>query len=56
MHLKGCEPVWFKLDMMIDTMELYILVLVLVILSLIQGQRDAEKKKLLHQLFHKVTN
>ena len=36
-------PFWFKLGMMTDTTELYILILIYVTLTLIQGQGDAKK-------------
>ena len=38
------EPIWFKLDMMIDTTKLYILMLVYLTLTLIQGQGGARKQ------------
>ena len=46
--------VWFKLGMMIDTIVLYILILVYLILIFIQGHKSARKQKLLRQLSHKV--
>ena len=53
MHLVY-EPVWCKLGMMIDTIELYSLILVGVILTFIGGHRCARKWKLQHQLSHQV--
>ena len=44
------KPVWFKLSMMIDTTEHYILILFYVTLTFIQGHRDARKQQLLHNL------
>ena len=39
-----CEPIWFKMDAMIDTTELYILILVYVTLILIQSHGYASCK------------
>ena len=44
-HLDIYEPSWFKLSMMIDTTELYILMLVSLTLTMIQAHRVARKKK-----------
>ena len=41
---------------MIDTIVLYILILIFLTLTLIQGNRSARKQKLLPQIFHKVFN
>ena len=54
MHSHVYESIWFKVGMMIDTIELYILILTLLILTLIQGHRSTKKKKVLFQLSHKV--
>ena len=40
MHSDIYDPVWFKLGIMIDTLELYIFILIYVALILIQGYRD----------------
>ena len=40
------EPIWFKLGMMINNIELNILKLVFVTFTLIQGCRDARKQEL----------
>ena len=47
MHLDIYEPVWFKLGMMIETIELYSLSPVYVTLTFIQAHRDARKLELL---------
>ena len=44
-HLDVYEPVFFKLGMVTGTIELYILVLVWMTLTLIQGRRDARNQK-----------
>ena len=44
MHLDGCELIWFKLGIMIDATKLYILTLVYVALTLIQGHRNVRKQ------------
>ena len=54
MHSKIYEPIWFKLSMMSDMVELYNVILVLVTMNLIQGPRDTRKGELLYELFHKV--
>ena len=53
-NLDVYELIWFKPGMMIDTSVLYILIIVHVTLT--QGQRSVRKQKLLHQLSHKVCN
>ena len=53
-HSDIYESIWFKLGLMTDTVELYILILVLLTLTLIQGHRSARKQKLWRQLSHKV--
>ena len=50
------ECICFKLGLMIDTSVLYILILVQLIVTLIQGHRCARKQKLLCQLSHTVFN
>ena len=56
MHSEVYESVWSKLGMIIDTVALYILILLWLALTLIQGHRSARKQKLLPQLSHKVFN
>ena len=56
MHADVCEPIWFKLGLMIDATELNNLILVYEILTLIQGHRDARNKTFLHHLSYKVWN
>ena len=56
MHSEIYEPIWSKLLMMIDTFVLYISLLVLAILTFIQGHRDARKVEFVCQLFHKFVN
>ena len=46
MHSDIYELIWFELCMMIETAKLYILILVYVTLTLIQGYRDARKDRL----------
>ena len=50
------ERVYFKLGMMIDSTDFYILVLVYVICSSICRRRDARKQELKHLLSPKVIN
>ena len=47
MHSVIYELIWFKLGMMVDTTEVYILILVWVTLTSIRGHRDV--RKFLHQ-------
>ena len=42
--------IWFNLGVMVDTVELFIFILVYVTLTLIEGHEDARKWKLLCQL------
>ena len=56
MHSNIYEPNHSKLGSMIDSTELYILKLVQVTLTLIQGHRDVRKQKLLGLLSHKALN
>ena len=56
MHSGSYEWVWFKLGIMIDTVVLYLLILVLLTLTVIRGHRSVRKQKLLHQLSHKVVS
>ena len=56
MHSDVCDPMWFKLGMMIDTTELYIMTQVYITLTLIHGDRHARKVELLCQLSPKVIN
>ena len=54
-HAFECQ--WMDLIqicMMIEIVVLYILILVHLILTLIQGHRNVRKQKLMHQLSHKV--
>ena len=44
------ELIWFKFGMMIDTIELYMLMLVLLTLTIIEGHRSMRKQKLPRQL------
>ena len=47
MHLGFHEPVWFKLNKMIDTArctDRYILILVFLTVTLIQGHRDSRRE------------
>ena len=53
-HVDVYELLCSKLTIMIDTIEIYILILVSLILTLIQDHGDARKQKLLQQLSHKV--
>ena len=46
MQLDVCEQIQFKLGMMLDTIEGYILILALVTLPLIQGHRGVRKPEL----------
>ena len=55
-HLYIFEPIWFKLYTMIDTTELYILIIVCVLLTSIQDCVDARRKNLLYKLSLKVIN
>ena len=43
-HIIIYELIWFKLGMIVDSIELYILILVSVTLTLIQGHSDAWSK------------
>ena len=54
MHLDTYESIWLKRGMMIDTVELYILILIYVTFTVIQGQQNGRKQTLLHQLSYKV--
>ena len=54
MHSDIHESIWVKLGIMIVAVELYILMLILLTLTFIQGHRSAKKQKPLHQLSHKV--
>ena len=54
MHLDVYKLIWFKHDMMIDTVELNISILVSVTSAFIQSSRDMRKQKLLFQLSLKV--
>ena len=56
MHLDIYEPILFKCALMIDSRECYISILVSVVLTFIEGSRDARKQKLLWQLSHKAMN
>ena len=47
MHSDIYELIWFKLGLVIDTAELCMMTLGLVILTIIQGHRDAREQKLL---------
>ena len=44
MHSDFTEPIWLKLGMAIDTIELYILILACLTLTLNQGHRDAREQ------------
>ena len=44
------QSIWFKLGILIDTVKLYIVILVQVTMIFIQGQRSTRKQKLLDQL------
>ena len=44
MHSDICEPVWFKIGIMIVATELYILILVYMTLTIIQGHREERKQ------------
>ena len=46
MHSDMYESIWFKISLKINTIELHILMLVHVILTLIQGHRNATTKVL----------
>ena len=54
MHSDIYQWIWFKLGMMIDTIVLYILILVYLTLTFIQGHWSVRKQQLLSQLCHKV--
>ena len=56
LHLDIYEPIWFKLDMMTDATKLYILIIVYVTWTVIQGHRDTKKQTLLCQLSSKDVN
>ena len=56
MHSDIYEPAWFKHDLMRDTSDLYILILVHINLTLIPGHRDAREQNLLCQLSPEVFN
>ena len=49
MHLDVYEWIWFKLGMMIDTIVLYILILIKLTLPLIQGHKSPRKRNILCQ-------
>ena len=55
MHSDTYELIWLKLDLIIDTTELYILILVFWTLTLIQGHGDARKQKVLSNYFLKLS-
>ena len=54
MHSAIYELVWSKLCMLMDTVALYILMLVLMTLTMIQSHMGATKHQLLYQSSHKV--
>ena len=56
MHSDSYKSMWFKLSVMIDVAEFYVLIFYYLSLTLIQGHRDARKQKLLHKLFPQVIN
>ena len=56
MHLNVYEWIWFRLGLMIDTIVLYVWILVWLTLTLIEGHRIVRKQKLPWQLSHKVFN
>ena len=56
MHLNIYESIWFKLSMMIGTIDLYILILVFLTLTFIQGHRSARKQKFLGNYLTKIFN
>ena len=56
MHLDIYESICFELDKMIDTIELYIFILIYLTLALIQGHGSVRKEKLLYQLYHTIFN
>ena len=56
MHLDTCELIWYNCGIMIDSIQLYIVTLVLLSMTLIQGHRSGRKQKLLWQLSHKPFN
>ena len=56
MHSHIYEPTWSRHFMMIDTIQLYILILMSLTLTFIQGHRDVRKYNLLLQLCHEVSN
>ena len=56
MHLDTYELILSELDKVIDSIEVYILINVLVPWTFIQGHKVARKLKLLHQLCHKFLN
>ena len=56
MHSDCLGLICFKLGLMIDIVLIYILMLVYLTLTLIQGHRDMRKQKLLYRFFHKVSH
>ena len=46
MHLDIYESIWLKLGMLLNTIELYILIQVSLILTFIQGHMSVRKLKL----------
>ena len=54
MHLDVYEPLWFKLGMMMGVTELYILILVYLTFTFVQGHYNAGKRTLLRYLCQKV--
>ena len=55
-HAFGIDKlILFKLSTLIDASELYVLMLVWVTLTLIQGHRGTKQQKLLCQLFHNIS-
>ena len=55
-YLDIYKSVWCRIGLMIDTVVLYIFILVYLTLTVIQGHRFSRKQKLLCQLFHKIFN
>ena len=56
MHSDVYESISFILGMMIDTVVLYVLILVKLTWTVIQGHKSVRKQKLLCQLSHKAFN
>ena len=54
MHSDICKLIGIKLGIMIDSTELYILVLSEETVTFTEGHRDTRKQTLLHQLSHKI--